>query len=396
MRIAIDTRWIFENPSGIGVYTREIVCGLAEVDRRNDYLLLFHDAAIRDRTFEDPRLGRAPNFRPVLVPYGPFSILNQVALPAWLARQRIEVFHTTNYMIPLAAFPRYRAGHAKCVATIHDVIPLILPGHAPRSRKSRLQPVYRWLMVEIGKRADCILTVSHASAADIVKHLRIPKASAGKVRAIYNGVSEHFHEAAQPVPGGERADPSAPYRVLYVGRSDPYKNLPLLVRAVAELRKQSERPVELVIAGSPDPRYPQASKLAAELDLTRAVHWTGQLDDGQLQQVYRSCDVLAHPSRYEGFGLQIIEAMASGLPVVCTTGGSLREVAGDAAVLVPPDDLDELVRGMRTVMQNPDRAAELVQLGLQRAAGFRWSRTVAETLAVYHEVTKPRARLKLF
>lgn len=396
MRIAIDARWIFPELSGIGVYTRELIYGLAEADRQNDYLLLFNDAAVCNRMIEDPRLGKAPNFTPVLLPYGPFSVAGQFLLPVWFARQRIELYHSTNYMIPLPAFPRYRTGNTKCVITIHDVIPLVLPGHAPRARKSRFYPIYKRLMVEIGKRADCILTVSQASAADIVKHLCIPNAAAGKVRPIYNGVSEQYHQSAQAAPAEMPDDTTRPYRVLYVGRSDPYKNLPLLVRAVAEVRRPSDRPVELVVAGSPDPRYPEASALAAELGLGEAMHWKGHLDDAQLQRLYRECDVLAHPSLYEGFGLQILEAMASGLPVVCSTGGSLREVAGDAAVLVAPGNLDELVRGIRTVLEEPAVAAELSDKGLARAAEFRWSRTVAETLAVYREVTGPRARLTLF
>jgi len=395
MRIAIDARWIFSEMSGIGVYTHELVCGLAELDRQNDYLLLFCDEAVCDRSFRDPRLRDAPNFTPVLVRHGPFSITSQIMLPCWLARQRIDLFHSTNYMMPLAAFPRYRAGRRKCVVTIHDVIPLILRGHAPRSRKSRLYPVYTRLMLEVGRRADAILTVSRASAGDIVKHLRIPNASAGRVHAVYNGVSPLFFRTEDEPVVTPSEEPARPRRVLYVGRSDPYKNLPLLVRAVAEVRKQAGFPIELVIVGAPDPRYPEASRLAAELGMGEALQWRGHMDDVELRAVYRECDVLAHPSMYEGFGLQILEAMASGLPVVCTTGGSLREVAGDAAVLVEPNSLSELTNGIRMVLERPEYATELAKRGIARASTFSWSRTASETLAVYRDVTGPRAPVRL-
>jgi glycosyltransferase involved in cell wall biosynthesis len=272
------------------------------------------------------------------------------------------------------------------VVTIHDVIPLLFPDHAPRSRKSRLAWVYRWLMREVARRADCLITVSEASRADCLRTLAIPPGRADRVTAIHNGVSPRF----TPPPGGPapRKDPADTATVrtcLYVGRADPYKNLDGLVRAFARARTGLPFPLRLVIAGPPDDRYPEAQGLVTKLGLAQDVLWTGYLSDDDLLRQYREADLLALPSRYEGFGLPVVEAMACGTPVLCSTAAALREIAGDATVMAAPDDIDGLANGMRDLLLKPELASRLVRAGLARAADFTWEQTAARTLAVYNQ-----------
>ena len=171
--------------------------------------------------------------------------------------------------------------------------------------------------------------------------------------------------------------------LLYVGRSDPYKNVTGLIRIFKAARERAPMPLRLCIAGSPDPRYPEAVRLAAELGLSDAVTWTGYLSDEALTALYRRADVLVHPSRYEGFGLQVAEAMASGTPVVCSRAGSLPEVAGDAALMFDPDDIDGFADAVVRVIVDERLSAALRAKGRVRAAGFTWARAARETLAVY-------------
>jgi glycosyltransferase involved in cell wall biosynthesis len=384
MRIAIDARWIFPEISGIGAYTRELIRHLARVDGVNEYILLFHDPALRDRTVAEAELAGASNFTTQCVPHGVFSPLGQIALPPRLARWRVDLFHSTNYMMPLLV-PRSRKGaKIKRVVTIHDLIPLVMRDQVRESKKARLFPLYRWLMTEIGARADAIVTDSRASAADIVRHLGIPRADAGRVRTIYCGVAERFRGAGprQPKSGIE------PRSILYVGRADPYKNLVVLIRAFAEARKTCAFPLSLVVAGAADPRYPEAGRLAAELGLADAVRWTGYLSDDELVALYQRADVLVHPSRYEGFGLQVLEAMACGTPVVCSNAASLPEIAGAAAILHSPDDVGGFAQSIARVLGSPDLAAKMSAAGLMRAAAFTWERAARETLAVYEATVR--------
>jgi glycosyltransferase involved in cell wall biosynthesis len=170
---------------------------------------------------------------------------------------------------------------------------------------------------------------------------------------------------------------------LYVGRADPYKNLEGLVRAFAKARAALPFPLRLVIAGPRDERYPQAPALVRELGLEQAVVWTGYLSDDDLLRQYREADLLALPSRCEGFGLPVVEAMACGTPVLCSTAPALKEIAGNAALTVDPDDVDGLARGMRDLVSDPELASRLSRAGLARAAQFTWERTAARTLEIY-------------
>jgi glycosyltransferase involved in cell wall biosynthesis len=282
-------------------------------------------------------------------------------------------------MIPLAAFPAGRPGRIRCVTTIHDLIPLLFPEYAPRSKKRRLFPIYRLLMREIGRRSDVIITDSQCSRTDVIAHLHIPADRSDKVLAIPVGVSPAF------TPEKGEASEKASKTVLWVGRTDPYKNLAGLVQAFAIVRKTAPFPVRLRIAGSRDPRYPEASQLAEALNITPDIDWLGYVSDEQLVDEYRKADVFVLPSRYEGFGLPVVEAMACGTPVICGNGGSLPEVAGDAAMQVHPDDIEGMAEAIRRVLSDPALAAGMVGRGLRRAAVYTWAETARLTLLAYNK-----------
>lgn len=387
MNIAIDARWIFPRISGIGAYTRELVRALADLDSQNRYTILFDRADLRDRTGRETGLADHPNFESVVLPCGVFSARSQLALPGFLRRRNIDVFHSPNYMIPLAAFPRSRPGRTRAVVTIHDVIPLLFPDHAPRSRKSRFFFLYKWLMAEVARRADAIITVSETSRRDCLELLRVEPGRAGRVAAIPNGVSPRFRPAGgTPAPRKDPADTATPRTCLYVGRADPYKNLNALVRAFSLARSRLPFPLRLVIAGPLDERYPEAPALARDLGVAEHVAWTGYLSDADLVRHYQEADLLALPSRYEGFGLPVVEAMACGTPVLISNAGALREVAGDAALTADPDDIGAMAARLQDILMQPALADKMIAAGLARAAAFTWSRTAAETLALYRKI----------
>jgi glycosyltransferase involved in cell wall biosynthesis len=386
MRIAIDARWILRDMSGIGVYTRELVRHLVQSDSEDEFILLFNDPVVRDCTVAETGVAAARNVETVLVPYGVFSLRSQWRLPRLLRDRQVDVYHSTNYMIPFAAFPRSRSGRTRCVVTIHDVIPLALPDHAPRSKKARLMPLYRRLMREVARRAHVIITDSRYSRDDVLRHLCVPSAEAQRVKVVYVGVSDRFTPPAARPPRG----PQDMRTVLYVGRSDPYKNVPLLVEAFARARRACPFPVELCLAGSPDPRYPEALQTAARLGVAEFVRWTGSLPEAELVALYRRADVLVHLSRYEGFGLQVAEAMACGVPVICSNVASLPEVAGDAAILLPPDDVAGCASAIAKVLTQFDVAEDMRRKGPPRATRFRWAETARQTVAIYREALAAR------
>ena len=376
MKIVIDARWIFPELSGIGLYTQELIRALAQLDQQNEYVLLFQQPEIQRRVTAYAGLETASNFRTELVSFGIFSLVNQIRLPNLIRRWGVDVFHSPNYMIPFRAFPR-RGRQTHCVVTIHDLIPLLFPEWTPRAKKTKLLPVFRRLIQAVGARADAILTVSEASRRDILRVFSIPEHSAQKVVVVPNGVALEYRPSTAP------KTPCDKKTILYVGRFDPYKNVVGLLTAFELLRREMPGAVRLVIAGSPDARYPEALDFARQRDLEVDIEWRGYISGQQLVAAYQQADVFVLPSRYEGFGLTVLEAMACGTPVVCSNVSSLPEVAGDAALLVAPDDAADMAQAIRRIMQEPGLAAALREKGLQRAAGFSWRHTAELTLRAY-------------
>lgn len=380
MKIALDARWIFPEISGIGAYTQELIRHLALMDRENEYVLFFDREDARARVAALAQLQEAPNFRPHMLPFGIFSARGQIELPRLLRRQGIDVFHSPNYMIPLFAFPRRGGGRVRCVVTIHDVIPLLFPDYAPRARKARLFPLYRRLMREVSVRASVILTDSECSRRDVIRQLRIPPSQEHKVCVVPIGVGPEFRPAAKRS--------RAPKTVLYVGRLDPYKNVPGVVRTFARVRALHGGEVRLRIVGPQDPRYPEARELARELGVESWIDWAGYVSDGELVAAYQQADVFVLQSKYEGFGLTVLEAMACGTPVVCSRRSSVPEVAGNAAVLVDPDNPDEVAAAVVRILGDAALAADLRDKGIRQAAKFTWGRAGAMTLKVYEHAVK--------
>ena len=388
MNIGIDARWIFPEISGIGAYTRELIKHLALVDTTNTYVLFFNNPSVRDRTISETNLLNSKNFSARMLPFGVFSIQNQIQFPGIITSSNLDIYHSTNYMIPIFAFPRNGHGRIKCVTTIHDVIPMIFPNHAPKSKKARIFPVYKFLMREIGHRASAIITDSQTSRTDVIKHLKIPETSQTKVRTIYCGVSQQFKplhkaEQTQVTPG---VKDKRKRTILYVGRSDPYKNLSTLIMAFFSATKVCPFPLELLIAGPLDTRYPEAAILTSKLGIENAVRWTGYLSDDQLVQTYQNADLLVHPSKYEGFGLQVVEAMACGIPVISSNAGSLPEVAGNAAILLDPEDVNGFTDKIHEVLTDPATIANMSEKGIIQSSRFSWLNTARKTLSIYKEL----------
>jgi glycosyltransferase involved in cell wall biosynthesis len=199
------------------------------------------------------------------------------------------------------------------------------------------------------------------------------------VVAIYNGVSAAF----TPRPDWEPYSGGRPLRILAVGTLQPRKNLVRLVEAADLLSK--EQPVSLRVIG---PDGFGASEIRGRLRQSLAVEITGWVGEEELAAAYRDADVFAYPSIYEGFGLPVVEAMASGTPVVTSTGGSLPEVAGDAALIVDPLDTSAIVAALRVIASDPARAASLRSAGLVRARLFSWETAAEQHAAVYRAASR--------
>jgi len=225
-------------------------------------------------------------------------------------------------------------------------------------------------------RASRVVTVSEASRRDLIETYGLRPE---RVVAIPNGVSPAFHPSASMSSAHDKSE--RPVRLLGVGTLQPRKNLGRLIDAIALV--SGELPISLRLVG---PDGFQATEIRRRMRGRGDVTIVGYLSDDALAAEYRNADALVYPSIYEGFGLPVLEAMACGTPVITSTGGSLPEVAGDAAELVDPYDVEGLARAIIKVATQPDYAAGLQARGLARASEFTWDRSARRHLEVYQEL----------
>ena len=202
---------------------------------------------------------------------------------------------------------------------------------------------------------------------------------------IYNGIDERFRQVPS-VDATERVR----YRyqlehrfILYVGNIKPHKNLVRLIEAFAQLRAQRNDDLKLLIIGDEISKWPALRQTVHARKLHKYVRFLGFLPDDMLAPLYRLASVFVFPSLYEGFGLPPLEAMASGTPVVTSNVSSLAEMAGDAAVLVDPYDVDAIAEGIRRALTDDTLAAHLREKGLARARAFSWDEAASRTRAIY-------------
>jgi glycosyltransferase involved in cell wall biosynthesis len=384
MRIAVDCRWIFQKISGVGRYTRDLVRALLDAAQEHEFILLFNDDAVLERERPLLQLDQKPHAVAETVRYGPFSPRSTLALPTLLRTLGADVFHSTNFMQPLRRLP------CAAVVTMHDLIPFVMPQYLPRSRKTRCLPLYRWITRRAARLADRVIAVSEHTKRDIVDCLGVPNE---KVAVVYNGISAVFRPAADEALGRIRARFGVNGKLIVAaGRADPYKNLLGLVLAVEKLLATRRDDVTCLLIGEPDRRYPEVERYVKKRRLTRAVRFTGYLDEDDLVRAYQEADLVVHPSLYEGFGFPPLEAMACGTPVVSSSRSSLPEVLGEAALFVNPAFTDAFADVIGRALKDEELRTALRRKGLERARDFTWGRAARETLDVYRAAVDAKRR----
>jgi glycosyltransferase involved in cell wall biosynthesis len=306
---------------------------------------------------------RAPDLVPPGIEAIRLDVRSQVARLAWrlgtaVRRCRPALAHF-QYVIPGGCT-------VPAAVTVHDIsferFPHLLPLH------DRI--AMRMLVPRAMRRSRIVFTVSEWSKREILE--QYGDLDAEKIVVTPNGVDPAF-QSDGPTPDRR------PY-LLFVGALQPRKDPGTAVEALARL---GDLDLDLVFVGPAKQRVPEVADRVSALHLEERVHHSGYVTQAELGALYRGAACLVFPSLHEGFGLPMVEAMASGTPVVAASSGALPEVAGGAAVLVPPSDPDALAEGVRTALSDRPR---LVALGLARAAQFTWAQTARLTAAAYQSV----------
>ncbi len=294
-----------------------------------------------------------------------------------VASHRLDLLHGAVYAAPLlAACPT--------VITVHDLTFVQQAEALKRFNRIYLRLITRWS----AQRARRIVTVSEFTRRQLLDWLSLPPE---RVVAIANGVGAEFCPAPPASVAAFRLQHGLPERfILFVGTLEPRKNVLRLLQAFERSRRGGHLPADvcLVIAGSKGWYYEQVFAEAARLmaaDAGVRILLPGFVPAAELPWWYRAASVFVYPSFYEGFGLPVLEAMASGTAVITSNTSSLPEVAGDAAILVDPTDVAALAEALALVINDDALRARLGEAGVRQAARFSWQRCAEETVAVYRE-----------
>jgi len=358
--------------AGIHTYSRQLLQHLPGQQPALAYHAFVNDPAYQPPPGIDLHRAPAASQRPLLR-----ILWEQIALPLAARRRQIDLFHGLAYALPLAA-------GLPGVVTVHDLSFLLFPhsfGPGNRLYLSRITALSC-------RRARKVIAVSQATARDVQRLLGVP---ADRIEVIYNGVDEAYF----PRPAAEieetRLRAGWPDRfLLSVGTLEPRKNHLMLIEAYAIYRRLAVAPLPLLIAGGRGWQYDAIFARVSALGLDQHVHFLGFAPASLLPWLYNAATVFVYPSRYEGFGLPVAEALACGLPAITSTASSLPEVAGEAAHTVDPDDTETLAVALAAITGDAERRAMMRAAGLAQAERFRWTLTAAKTAALYASITEDR------
>ncbi len=383
MHIAINAYFWNRPNTGSGQYTRQLVYHLNRLVDDLEITLVF------PRTPGDAEPADVPpSIRVEHVPMRPGHLgkvlFEQRDFPAACRRVGATLAHVPYWGPPLRS-------PIPLVVTVHDLTTLLVPEY---NRGARVR-LYNALVSAAARGADHVLTDSFSSKLDIMDHLGIDERD---VTAVYLGVGPQY--APNPAAGDnslidmavvQKYDLPESY-VLYLGGYEIHKNVLTLLQAYTYVARGLGEDYPLVLAGKkPDivsDVYPDYDGMIERVGLSKHVRWIGYVDEEDKPLLYRNAEVFVFPSRHEGFGLPLLEAMACGTPVVAGNGGSLPEIIGAAGFAFDPDDARNMAGAIISLVVQDSLAPDLRRQGLEQAAKFTWENTAIETLKVYDRVLR--------
>ncbi len=374
VRIAIDIRRMRD--FGVGTYIRNVVRTLGRLDHENEYFLIGSPAKVEE-------IGALPpNFQtvPLLAPTR--TIQGYRAFRADLSRLQCDLVHIPN----LFSVPRFLP--CPYVMTVHDMVEH-MSGAGEQSNFWRL--LYFQMTKRVLAGAARIFAVSNFTRNEIEKLFEVPS---DRIEVIYNAIDERFLRGhASPADRdliARRYQVTYPF-LLYAGRVSPHKNVVRMIEAFSALKTELERDqaypdLKLIIIGDDLSGNPDLRRTVIRSGVQNDVRFLGFIPIEVLRIFYDEAKIFVFPSLYEGFGLPPLEAMAHGTPVVTSNVSSLPEVVGNAAVLVNPENVFEIMRALHRVLMDQPLRQRMKERGYQQAAKFSWEASVRRILEAYGEI----------
>jgi len=382
MRIAIDLTATPKSKTGIGRYLLGLLEGLQKMDSDNEYFLFVHNDDMNGFGITNNRFHMIPVHSRILRRTWIRILWEQFVFPFRLRKYKIDILHCPNFTMPYGA--RLICRHLKIIGTFHDMTYFFLPEfHVGWKRE-----MFKTYIHLTAKSADKILTISENSKKDIAKYCN-PHNSNISVTCM--GVDPRFFMADMPSQDVlTRYGIDTPY-IFYIGTLEPRKKIAGLITAYRDLPMELRESCKLVICGKKGWLYDEIyESMKSDESLLSRVIFPGYVEDADLPSLMHGAKAVAYVSFYEGFGIPVIEGMASGVVTITSYGSSLEEVAGGGALLTDPKALATITRALAWALsiENNEEKAALISLGIAQASTYTWQRCAQETIAAYHETAE--------
>ncbi|MEO0091183.1 MAG: glycosyltransferase family 1 protein [candidate division WOR-3 bacterium] len=372
MKIAIDALSAKSLYHGMGNYVFNLIQHLASISTSNHYTVFKRPGVFSD--YKETNVC----FIEIGIPLTLRVFWEHLYLPSVLKKAQIDLFWGPSNFLPNRKVCRY-------VVTIHDLSSFIMPKtYSYLRRKYYQQIIYTSL-----RSADFIITDSESSKRDLLTYFNVAK---DKIKVIYCGLNEIFLkspsiESTRIVRNKYRLPDEY---IFTLGVLEPKKNTQRLLWAYTQLKTSLKSLPPLLISGSRKYGWKNRSffRMVKELNLIDSVIFTDFVEQKDLPSVYSCACLFVLPSLYEGFGLPVIEAMACGVPVITSNVSSLPEIAGNAAILVNPYDVNEIAQAIKNVLSNRQLQQEMREKGIENAKRFSWEKSAISLLEVFEQVCK--------
>ncbi len=376
MRIGIDARLYGLEHTGIGRYIMELIEQLSQLDLKHEFIFFV-------RPEHEMDIPKHPKFTSIVTDIRHYTFKEQLELPSIFHAQKLDLIHIPHFNVPFLLRTPF-------LVTIHDLLWHEVTGYTVTT----LDPLsyfikylgYRFIVNHAVKHAKTIIAPSNTVKNQIVTRFHVNPV---KIAVTHEGVGSTFRKSNPTFPSKNGIIINKPFFV-YTGSLYPHKNVGVVIRALKEINKTAEKKISLVLVSSRSIFTEPTRKLAYDLDQEKYVKFVGFLTDEELHTIYQNAIGLVHPSLSEGFGLTGLEAMASGLPVIASTAGSLPEIYEEAALYFNPHKPKGLAQKMLSLLQNPKLRKNLIQSGFSQVKKYSWAKMAQQTLAVYDSALPTR------
>ncbi len=374
MRIGFDVRPFLKRETGVGIYYRNLLFHLAQIDRANEYFLF--SSSLKDK-FPRQKIPPFPkkefhHFR------FPVRLINLF----WyrLSWPPLDYFFMTDLDLAHSPTPLILPTKGKKIVTVHDLFFMDFPRMTDREARKHFVTRIRGSLYD----ADGIVAISEFTKNQLLERFDLDEK---KVKVIYHGLDREFYTEVSAAEGEQvrKKFSLPPSFIFFVGAMEPRKNLSRLIEALKIVHEKHQK-ILLVIVGRQGLDYKNLEKKIDQLNLQDWVRMMDYLPDAEVKIFYRLASVFAFPSLCEGFGLPLIEAMASGLPVAASKISALPEIGQDAALYFHPEDPEDIADKLILAMEDEELRKTLRERGKKRALDFDWHTTAAETLSFYEQL----------